>query len=106
MIFETEGVPFEIKFLYGDHIYIGKKKKYYGTKQRTVTVSITDSVNYTVKAVAYCSPEDSFNKIKGRKIALTKLFKNYCNSNFWMSDKETRKLFWKEYQEQIKYKVN
>jgi len=101
MIFETEGVPYKVKFGYGATPYVGKKKKYKGLTQRIVTV-IMEAAGVITTGIAYCSPDDTFNKVRGRKVALTKLLE-YKRFD-WMDNKETRKLFWKEYQQQIKYK--
>lgn len=53
-------------------------------------------------AVSYCSVSDRFSKSVGRKKSIAKLFKN--RSIKWMSDKESKKVFWKQYFEQTNEK--
>lgn len=113
MVFTIDNKLFSLNFIYDEIKPISDTAKKLDVNQRVVIARIgygEDSKGKDfVTGMAICSPLDTFNRIKGRKIALKKLFRDYKNSksywdNFdWIADKASRATFWSQYKNKLNY---
>jgi hypothetical protein len=96
MKLEVKGVPHYLEF---KHLYKGAEKEKgkhpYGTSVALLAGNDLKNLMLVAEGKSLCHYKDCFDRAKGRKVALAKMFKkNDQNVTF---DKETRTAIWNAY---------